>query len=80
MNKQQLKWLPLLLFAVLLSAVGNAQTDASGESESASEIAPNSATTLTELLQSVRREAEDTDGRNAERPRRFTENRDPRRK
>ena len=78
MSIQQLKWLPLLAFAMLLIADGNAQTDASGESEPASEIAPSSATTLTELLQSVRREAEDAGGRNAERLQRFTDNRDQR--
>ena len=47
MNIQQLKRLPLLAAAMLLSTLGNAQTDASGESEPASEIAPSSATTLT---------------------------------
>ena len=79
MNRQQLRWLPLLAFAMLLSTFGDAQTDASDESESASEIVPNSAMKLTELLQSVRREAEDAGGRNTERLRRFTENRDQRR-
>ena len=42
-------------------------------------LRPSSATTLTELLQSVRREAEDAGGRNAERLQRFTDNRDQRR-
>lgn len=67
------KWRTLLVFAMLVSSFGEAQTDASAESETAN------ATTLTELLQSVRREAEDASGRNAERLQRFTENRDQRR-
>ncbi len=73
MNRHQLKWPPALAFAMLLSTVGEAQTDASSASEA------TSATTLVELLRSVRREAENASGRNAERLRRFTENRDQRR-
>lgn len=73
MTGHRLKWLPMLVFATLVSFPGAAQTDASGESGAAN------ATTLTELLQSVRREADDASGRNAERLRRFTENRDRRR-
>ncbi len=73
MNRHQLKWLPALAFAMLLSTVGEAQADASSPPEA------TSATTLVELLRSVRQEAEDASGRNAERLRRFTENRDQRR-
>ena len=73
MIDHELKWLPPLAFAMLLSTVGEAQTDASSASGA------TDAPTLTELLQSVRREAEDASGRNAERLQRFTENRDQRR-
>lgn len=73
MKGYQVKGLPLLVFAMLVSSPGAAQDDASGESGAAS------ATTLTELLQSVRREAQDASGRNAERLQRFTDNRDQRR-
>ena len=73
MNRHQLKWLPPLAFVMLLSTVGEAQTDASNEPGA------TDAPTLTELLQSVRREAENASGRNTERLQRFTENRDQRR-
>ena len=73
MNRHQLKWLPALAFVMLLSTVGEAQTDASNEPGA------TAAPTLVELLQSVRREAENASGRNAERLQRFTENRDQRR-
>ena len=73
MTRHQLKWLLPLAFVMLLSTVGEAQTDASNEPGA------TDAPTLVELLQSVRREAENASGRNAERLQRFTENRDQRR-
>ena len=72
MNPRQVNWLWILTFLFWFPMLADAQTDEPGESEAAQTMS------LTELLQSVKREASEASVRNAERLQKFSQDRDQR--